>query len=96
MKKMQIGEIRSDVPVPDDCASDFKFPTSGRPMQLLRYRIEQMEIGQSITVKNSDSEIRRKFKDRVRQCAAHAGRKLNRSHTVRWVSETEVTIWRIS
>lgn len=96
MIQMQVGEIRSDVPVPEDCQDSFRFPTSGRPMQLLRYRIEQMEIGQSITVNNTSGEIRRKFKDKVRQSAAHAGRKLNRSHTVRWTGETEVTIWRIS
>ncbi len=95
MAKISIGEIRSDVPVPDDCQSEFKFPTGGRPMQLLRYKIEQLEIGQSVAVKNKDGEIRRKFKDRVRQCATNAGKKLKRSHVVRWTSEDEVTIWRI-
>ena len=63
---------------------------------MFRYRIEQLEIGQSITVSNNDSEERSKFKDRVRQSASHAGRKLKRLHTVRWTGDTEVTIWRIS
>lgn len=96
MNSMEISEIRSDIPVPDDCGGEFKFPTSGRPMQLLRYRVEQLEVGQSVTVKNSNSEVRRKFKDKVRQTASHAAKKLKRAHTVRWTAENEVTIWRIS
>jgi len=96
MAQVQVGEIRDDVPVPEDCQGDFKFPTNGRPMQLLRYRIEQMQISQSITVSNSSNELRRKFKDKVRQSAAHAGRKLNRTYTARWTTDTDVTIWRLS
>ena len=91
---MNISEIRSDIEVPFSAWNQVKFPTKGRPQNLLRHRIESLEISQSIVIDIDEKDDIHKFVDRIRASAKHAARKTGRKFIVR-KAEKIVTVWRV-
>ncbi len=94
---MLIGEIRDDVPVPEviDKWKSIKFPTAGRPMELLRHRVESLNVGESFSITAQEGEDIRKMKDRLSSARKQTMKKKPCRFTVKRVGENEFTIWRI-
>lgn len=92
---MQIGDVRSDVSLPSFSKRAYRSPTNGQPVNLLRFQIDSLEVGQSFSVTATEQDNMEKIRCRISSSRTQVMKKKKCKFILRKTDERTFTIWRL-